>query len=138
MTPLRITARNLHDPERGIAPDVWQAQTETGTVLVARTRSPFLDGARALLALGADPGALVVFRISGKEHDGFDPIPLARAAKMAVSERDSRSVRLAAWRPFNKPAQPGTRGAELPPLALSRAASPPARTLALKDQGAAV
>jgi hypothetical protein len=93
---ITIIAQNLHDPARGIAADAWRACTEAGEVLVARTRSPLFDGARALLACGQDPDARVTMRIAGKPHDSFVPIGLGMAAGLAVEEGD-RSARLRRW-----------------------------------------
>jgi hypothetical protein len=134
VTVLRIIARNLYDPSRKVPPDAWEARTEAGDLLVARTRKPFLDGARALLALGREPAQLVTMRIAGGRHDCFVPMPLSCAAKMAVSEPDARSVHYRRWSPGPKWLGSCAGGPETPascrPHGVARVPTAPALAMA--------
>jgi hypothetical protein len=68
-------------------------------VLVASTRQPLLDGARALLAEGADPDRPLVMRHAGSEVDALIATSIA-AAKLTVQEGDRGGPYLRPWRPF--------------------------------------
>lgn len=93
MTPpvLVIVAINLYQPGRG-QPGWFCAETEAGAVLVERTRIPFLDGARALIATGADPETLVTMRLAGSAVPSFRSVPLRVAAGLTVEEAKSHSA----------------------------------------------
>jgi hypothetical protein len=97
-TLVRLTVRNLYnpDPQDYLPPDVWRVELD-GEVLLARTRLPFLDGARALLARGVDPEVLIVLRHRGAGHDSFRPIRLGVAARLTVEE-GNRSTRFRPYR----------------------------------------
>lgn len=113
MTLLRIVARPLYDPARGVAPDAWRAETEGGAVLVVRTRTPFLDGARALLARGHDPAARITLRIAGSRHDSFEPVPLETVARFRVTEDASGSARFRAWSLYTEQPRSAGTGTDL-------------------------
>lgn len=83
---------------RSLGRGEWAAETETGEVLVARSRTPFLDGARALLALGADPVEPVTMAHAKRpDLDCFRPVALGVAARLSVEEGE-RSARFRKWR----------------------------------------
>jgi hypothetical protein len=66
-------------------------------LLVERTRTPFCDGARALLAAGlADPGDRLVMRYAGSESDALIST-VGTAAKLTVPEEPK--PRLIKWKP---------------------------------------
>ena len=78
----------------------WSAETEAGDLLVARSRSPFLDGARSLLVLGIDPAELITMAHAKRPMvDCFRPIALGRAARLEVVEVEEgdRSARFRKW-----------------------------------------
>jgi hypothetical protein len=78
--------------------DAWRVALESGELLLARTRVPMPEAARALLALGVDPEAKVTMqRVGGP--DCFKPVRIGFAAQWTVSEPDGRSVHLRRWRP---------------------------------------
>jgi hypothetical protein len=67
--------------------------------LVERSRTPFCDGARALLAQGlADPGDRLVMRHAGSETDAMVST-VGTAAKLTVAEGKDGKPRVIAWRP---------------------------------------
>ena len=62
-------------------------------LLVERTRTPFCDGARALLAQGlADSGDRLVMRYAGSESDALSA-KVGTAAKLTVDENGPRFKR---------------------------------------------
>jgi hypothetical protein len=95
--PLRLIITAL--PLRGEGPQQWRVQAEDGELLLARSRSTLCDGARALLALGADPEQLVTMRRAGTDIDCFNPIKLRIAARYTAHEPNDRSVSFRRWRP---------------------------------------
>jgi hypothetical protein len=70
-----------------------------GRVLVRRSRQPLLDGARARLAEGVDPGTRLVMRHAGSEVDALLATSVGAAAKLTVQETDSGS-RFRPWKAF--------------------------------------
>src|SRR3974377_1351708 len=71
--------------------------------IVAARRTPFCDGARALLAEGtAAPGDLLVMRHAGGEHDALKAA-VGVAAKLTVSEETNPGrPRFVSWTPHPK------------------------------------
>jgi len=71
--------------------------------IVAASRTPFCDGARALLAEGtAAPGDLLVMRHAGGEHDALKAA-VGVAAKLTVSEETNTGrPRFVSWTPHPK------------------------------------
>lgn len=103
VAPLRrIIVRSLFDPASGTRPGRWLAFDEDGSVLLKNTASPLLSGARVLLKRGVPPETFVTMRYEGSETDVFRPVPLRQAAALGISERDHRSVRFDAWKPFTQ------------------------------------
>jgi hypothetical protein len=97
----RILVRRISTPTRADGRELWEARLEDGQVLVARSKTPFFDGARAMLSAGFDPGASTTMRHFGSPHDSFEPISLAAAAGLAVTEAVAQSVRIRAYRPYS-------------------------------------
>jgi hypothetical protein len=95
---IRLVIANLFSPGR-VGPEHWRVELEGGGLLLARTRLPLGEGARALLARGADPNALVTMRHGPSGADCFRPIRLGVAAQMTVSEPADRSAHFRKWRP---------------------------------------
>ena len=84
--------------------------------LTKATRQPFFDGARALLAMGMDPGLPLAGR-----HEWSAIVALrstiGEAARWAISESDRGGLRKRLWKPF--PSRSGDAGtAEEGPLAI--------------------
>lgn len=103
VVPLRrIIVRSLFDPVSGTRPGRWLALDEDGSVLLKNTASPLLSGARVLLKQGVPPETFVTMRHEGSETDAFRPVPLRQATALGISERDHRSVRFDAWKPFTQ------------------------------------
>jgi hypothetical protein len=65
-------------------------------LLVVRTRQPFVDGARALLALGFDPATTVILKHLGSEIECLRG-RLGVAARLTVKERDRGRVIFERW-----------------------------------------
>jgi hypothetical protein len=80
--------------------------------LVERSRTPFCDGARALLARGlANPGDRIVMRHAGANHDALSA-KVGTAAKLTVREDTSDGKpRIIPWKPM-----PQRDGAVEPPM----------------------
>jgi hypothetical protein len=70
-----------------------------GRVLVARTRQPLLDGARALVAEGVDPGARLVMRHEGSATDALIARSVGEAAALTVEDGE-RGIHFRRWKPF--------------------------------------
>jgi hypothetical protein len=70
-----------------------------GRVLVRRTRQALLDGARALVAEGVDPGQRLVMRHQGSVIDALLAKSVAAAAKLTVEETGT-GPRFRLWKPF--------------------------------------
>jgi hypothetical protein len=71
-----------------------------GRVVVASSRTPFCDAARALLAEGIDPATRIVMRHAGSATDALTAT-VAVAAKLTVEDGDD-SPRFRKWRPLLK------------------------------------
>jgi hypothetical protein len=85
----------------------YRVTTEAGRVLVASSRTPALDAARALLAEGVT-GRLQVWRPSGTSP--AMNVDIERAATLTVLEGDRQGPRFGAWKPstYNFEAEAGT------------------------------
>jgi hypothetical protein len=79
-----------------------------GRVVVASSRTPFCDAARALLAEGVHPATQIVMRHVGSATDALTAT-VGVAAKLTVEDGD-RSPRFRKWRPLLK-APPRWEGA---------------------------
>jgi hypothetical protein len=88
-----------------------RGQTFSGTVdgrlIVSRSTAPFCDGARMLLAEGADPAEPYVMRHAGSETDALKST-VGAAAKMTVWEGDKA--------PYFGPWKASKRFAEASPI----------------------
>jgi hypothetical protein len=70
-----------------------------GRLICAKSRTPFLDTARALLAEGCDPDTIIVMRHAGSELDCLCST-IGAAAKLAVNEAGPRIVQWSQDRRF--------------------------------------
>ena len=84
----------------------------TGEVIVASTRQPLVDGARALLAQGFDPGTPLTMRHEGKAYDSFQPWPIGHWAKWTYKEREKGGLTVERWMPFAAPRSGQKSGSE--------------------------
>jgi hypothetical protein len=67
--------------------------------LVERSRTPFCDGARALLAAGlANPGDRLIMRHAGSDTDAMVST-VGAAARLTVAEGKDGKPRVIPWRP---------------------------------------
>jgi hypothetical protein len=80
----------------------FQARLDGG-VLVASSRTPFCDAARALLAEGVDPATRIMMRHAGSATDALTAT-VAVAAKLTVEDGD-RVPYFRRWRPSPRAAQ---------------------------------
>ncbi|TVQ30563.1 MAG: hypothetical protein EA356_14945 [Geminicoccaceae bacterium] len=64
-----------------------------GRLVVARTRRPLSDAARALVAAGVDPSTLVTSRHDAAAADSFRPVAIGEAATWAAEESDRDGLR---------------------------------------------
>jgi hypothetical protein len=92
-----ITAAPAHDRDGHRLPGRFDAVTD-GKVLVAATRQPFLDGARALLAEGANPQATIILKHPGSETVCLRA-RLGAAAKLTVEESNRGKPTFRRWKP---------------------------------------
>jgi hypothetical protein len=69
-----------------------------GKVIVPATRQPFLDGARALLAEGANPEATIVLKHAGSPTECLRA-RLGAAAKLTVEESNRGKPTFRRWKP---------------------------------------
>jgi hypothetical protein len=69
--------------------------------LAAGTRQPFLDGCRALLAMGFHPGATALMKRLGSDAVSLRAT-IGAAAKLTVDE--TNGTRFARWKPFQRSA----------------------------------
>jgi hypothetical protein len=118
---VRLVISNLFAPGR-IGPEHWRVELEDGVPLLARTRLPLGEGARALLASGYDPNGLVTMRHGPSGTDCFRPIRLGVAAQMTVSEPADRSAHFRKWRPGPETAGACGGGGEVSAASCHRAA----------------
>lgn len=84
------------DPQKAGSFVAWLERT--GEVVV-RSRQPFVDGARELLAQGYDPATLLTMRHEGKAWDSFRPAPILQWAGSTYTEGETSSLRKARWMP---------------------------------------
>jgi hypothetical protein len=68
--------------------------------LITTSRQPLLDGARALLARGFDPDAMLTIRLASSAADSFRPKPIREWARWTITERDRGGLQRTTWRPF--------------------------------------
>jgi hypothetical protein len=66
--------------------------------LITTSRQPLLDGARALLARGFDPDAMLTIRLASSPADSFRPKP--EWARWTITERERGGLQRTTWRPF--------------------------------------
>jgi hypothetical protein len=91
-------------PVRAAPPGYFRATLDTGELLCAASRQPFLDGCRVLIERGYPPARVAVMRHAGSETDSFRAT-LRRAARLTVAERADEVPRFALWKPLpEKPA----------------------------------
>jgi hypothetical protein len=83
-----------------------------GDVLVAGTRQPLVDGARALLAQDFDPNAPLTMRHEGNAYDSFQPMPIGHWAKWTYKERERDGLSVERWMPFAAPRSGQKLGSE--------------------------
>jgi hypothetical protein len=84
----------------------------TGELIVASSRQPLVDGARALLAQGFDPGKPITMRHEGKAYDSFEPLPIGQWAKWTYKERERGGLSVERWMPFAVPRSGQKSGSE--------------------------
>ena len=92
-----ITAAPAHDRDGRRLPGRFDAVVD-GNVIVTATRQPFLDGARALLAEGANPQATIILKHPGSETDCLRA-RLGAAAKLTVEESNRGKPTFRRWKP---------------------------------------
>jgi hypothetical protein len=68
--------------------------------LLCRSRQPFLDGARELLASGYPADSIIIMRHAGTEVVAMTST-IGNAARLTVTEEVGRSPRLRRWKPRN-------------------------------------
>jgi hypothetical protein len=97
--PVAILALAALGPDGGRLPGLYDAYYLGTRLLVARTRQPFLDGTRALLALGFDPATAVVLKHIGSDTE-CQRGRIGTAAGLTVEESDIAGIRLRRWKPY--------------------------------------
>lgn len=70
-------------------------------VVCKSSRQPFLDGARALLAKGADPDALLVMCHAKTGTDSLCG-KIGAAAKLTIEDSQMKSPRFRRWQPDDR------------------------------------
>ena len=93
--PLRLIA-HPHRERGGYHLDRFDACL--GGELITTSRQPLLDGARALLARGFDPDAMLTIRLGSSAADSFRPKPIREWACWIITERDRDGLRRERWR----------------------------------------
>jgi hypothetical protein len=86
-----IPKASLHDRSRGRV---------DSRLLVASSRTPFCDAARALLAEGVDPSTRIMMRRAGSATDPLTAT-VGGAAKLIVEDGDG-VPRFRPWKPFSR------------------------------------
>ena len=81
-------------------PGRYRAYTENETKPLCRSRQPFLDSARKLIARGRDRRTILVMRWAGAKEWALRG-PLEAAAKLTVDEHNGT---FAKWKPFSRSA----------------------------------
>lgn len=82
------------------SPDGYEGRLKDSDAVLARTREPFLDAARALLASGCDPSAMLIMRHGGSDADCLRAT-IRVAAGLTVGEDQERGPRFKRWKPFS-------------------------------------
>jgi hypothetical protein len=84
----------------GVLPGKFDARLGDRSIVEA-SRTPFCDGARALLAQGlAAPGDLLVMRHTGSQHDALRAM-VGVAARLTVDETSGNGTpRFVRWKPM--------------------------------------
>lgn len=77
----------------------WNTFTDEGVSLVEGSERPFLDSARAMMALGFDPVTKITMQIEGVQHASFNLVELHIAADLHVKETDNTSARFVPYQP---------------------------------------
>jgi hypothetical protein len=72
--------------------------TVDGRMIVNRSTQPMLDGARALLAEGADPATRLVMRHEGQDYDALRST-IGAAARMTVRDDRTGKPVFVKWQP---------------------------------------
>jgi hypothetical protein len=67
--------------------------------ILCRSRQPFLDGARALLALGLPPETVLVMRHAGSDTEALRST-IGAASRLTVQENDKTGPALRRWNAF--------------------------------------
>jgi hypothetical protein len=110
LAAIRLVTTPALDPEKA---GRFAARLEsTGEPIVASTRQPLVDGARALLARGFDPATPLTMRMEGKAYDSFQPLPIAEWAKWTYKEREKGGLAVERWMPFAVPRSDRNSGSE--------------------------
>jgi hypothetical protein len=128
------------------SPGRFTARLESGELLIAGSRQPLVDGARALLARGFDAGTPLTMRMEGKSYDSFQPMPIAEWAKWTYKEREKGGLAVERWMPFAVPRSGQKSGVEEPVVpnphpeanSLLRLDASELATMQATDTGAAV
>jgi hypothetical protein len=98
LAAIRLVVIPEPDPEKA---GRFAARLEsTGEVVVASTRQPLVDGARALLARGFDPATPLTMRVERKAYDSFQPLAIGQWAKWTYKEGEKEALRRTAWMPL--------------------------------------
>ncbi|GAB4575982.1 MAG: hypothetical protein Tsb008_18350 [Rhodothalassiaceae bacterium] len=79
-------------------PDVFDGYWN-GERIVARSRTPLLDAARALKARGIDTSRLMTMRHVGSTHDSFIPKPVEHWAGIMITENDKNGFQRRRYKP---------------------------------------
>jgi hypothetical protein len=74
-----------------------------GDEIIAASRQPFLDGARALLARGYDPAATYNMRHANSEMLSFVTTTIGHAAGLSTREDNGSGIRFQKFIPFERP-----------------------------------
>ncbi|GAB4240892.1 MAG: hypothetical protein Kow0032_28820 [Methyloligellaceae bacterium] len=69
-----------------------------GDECLGRFHCPRLDAARALLALGYPPDAMMTTRHEGKDYDSWKPAPIGALAEWTIEETDRDGLRRRRYR----------------------------------------
>jgi len=81
-------------------PGYFDARVEGSDQILVTSRQPFLNAARALIAMGCDPSAMLIMRHEGRGDPALQA-PIGLAARLTVDEERKRSPRFKRWKPFH-------------------------------------
>jgi hypothetical protein len=95
---LRLILRPHLEPG-GFHTDRFDAYLDS-ELIVGPTRQPWYDAARALLARGYPPDALLTMRHEKGAQDSFVPRPIGALAELTVEESDRSGLRVRKYRSF--------------------------------------